>query len=101
MKVIASISNDKVLVEMTKIEIGKMHGVEGYYSSDVSKAWLEVGYEFDVARAFEVAKDLKNLDRARIKQILSQLDSTTERVKEIQTQVEALNLFNTLAEDVK
>ena len=99
MKVIANIGSERVLVEMTKAEIGRMHGVEGYYSTDTSRAWLEVGYEFDIARTFDVAKDLKNLDRSRIKQILSQLDTTTKQVIEIQEQVQALTLFNTLSQE--
>lgn len=99
MKVIANIGSERVLVEMSRAEIGRIHGVEGYYSTDISKAWLEVGYEFDIARAFEVAKDLKNLDKARITQILSQLDTTTKQVIKIQEQVQALTLFNTLSQE--
>lgn len=99
MKVIANIGSDKVLVEMTKAEIGRIHGVEGYYSTDVSKAWLEVGYEFDIARAFEVAKELKNLDKTKVARILNALTETKASVEKIQEQVQALNLFNILSQE--
>lgn len=99
MKVIANIGNDRVLVEINKTEVASLHGIENTYSSDFNKNWMEVGYEFDLAKISTTMRDVRYLDKSRLGTIINQLENTVATVKSIQVNAQALTLFETLSKD--
>lgn len=99
MKVIANIGNDRVLVEVTKTEIASLHGIESTYSSDFNKNWMEVGYDFNLAKISATMKDVRYLDKSRLGTIIMQLENAVETVKDIQENAQALTLFEKLSKD--
>ena len=98
MKVMAKISDDKVLCEVSSNEIARLRG----YSSTYDKGWdnnfLRVGIEHDLTRAFETLDTLRKMDGLRFKEVSRELERLTKTFEDARTAHEALMLFDTLKE---
>jgi len=98
MKVIAKISDDKVLIEAGIEDLVRMMGHESVYatSNENRKQYTTVGFEFSFAKAYDAMKFFRTADQKRLKEIQTQLDNAKESVAKVQLEVEKTLLFDTL-----
>ena len=97
MKVIAQMSDDRVLCEVTSGEIARLHGHDGgHYSRGFEKRWLEVGAEHDLTKAFDTLAVLRGFDEKELKNLKYQIDDATKSYTRILDQYQKVMLFDTL-----
>jgi hypothetical protein len=98
MKVMAKISDNMVLCEVSAAEIARLRGCTSTYDKEWHSSYLNVGMEHDLSRAFETLDTLRKLDDSQFKEVsrvLARLNQTFEDARAAQ---EALMLFDTLKE---
>ena len=98
MKVIAKISDNVLLCEVTTGEIGKLHGTGGPYDKEWNKSWIDVGAEHDMLGAFKAVDALRSFDKNQFKYLKDRMDSMAREYKEIVQAYEKLTLFDKLSE---
>ena len=97
MKVIAQMSDDRVLCEVTSGEIARLHGNDGNaYSRDFNPRWLEVGSEHDLSKAIDTLAVLRKFDEKELKNLKYQIDDATKSYERILDQYQKVMLFDTL-----
>lgn len=99
MKIIAKVSSTAVLVEMNRSEISRIHGQN--YDSDYSKfndAWMSVGSEMNLDALCSTLDALRSLDAAKVDNVKKYMETALAQVNQCKTNLEALLLFDKLAE---
>ena len=99
MKIIAKIDNERVLVELTRTEISRIHG-QAYDYTKFSDHWMAVGAEMDLNALCSTLEALRQLDSAKIENARKQLEQAMAMVSQCKTNLEALMLFDKLKEDL-
>lgn len=100
MKVIAKIDDDKVLCEVSAMEIAKLYdtSITSTYSKEFKRAWLEVGSVHDLTAAFKTLESLRNFDQRQLVYVKDRIDNMTTEYEKLLESYEKLMLFDTLKE---
>lgn len=98
MKVVASISDDKVLCEVSQNEIARLRGVSSRYDKEWQSVWLKVGAEHDMISAFIAVDTVRGFDASHIRYMQQRIDTMTEAFAKVKEAYEKLTLFDTLKE---
>ena len=80
MKIIAKVSDNVVLCEITAQEIARLHGSDAYStdSRDFNKDWLRVGTDHDLGRAITTLDAMRRFDERELDNLKSRLDDAME-----------------------
>lgn len=97
MKVIAKISADSVLCEVTRHEIALLQGHLHHY--DMDKHSMEVGSELQLKKIATTSRFIRSTSKEKLKLLQKELQSLTDGVDEAINTVESLNLFTNLSEE--
>lgn len=96
MKVIAQVTQDVILCEVSSVEIARLHGTSGRYDKGWQEHWIRVGAEHDMVEAFKAVDALRSFDRFQLKRLKDQMDSMAREYHSIAETYEKLMLFDTL-----
>jgi hypothetical protein len=98
MKVMAKISDNMVLCEVSAAEIARLRGCTSTYDKAWHSDYLKVGMEHDLSRAFETLDTLRKLDDSQFKEVSRVLTRLNQTFEDARAAQEALMLFDTLKE---
>lgn len=98
MKVMAKISDNMVLCEVSASEIARLRGCTSIYDKAWDSNYIKVGMEHDLSRAFETLDTLRKLDDSQFKEVSRVLERLTKTFEDARAAQEALMLFDTLKE---
>jgi hypothetical protein len=98
MKVIAQITQDRIMCEVSSAEIARLHGATGRYDKSWQEHWIGVGAEHDMVEAFKAVDTLRSFDKSQLKRLKDQMDSMAREYHSIAETYEKLMLFDTLAQ---
>jgi hypothetical protein len=99
MKVIAQITQDLIMCEVSSVEIAKLHGASSRYDKAWDESWIRVGTEHDMAGAFNAVDAIRSFDRSQLKYLKDRIDSMTKEYDSILQAYEKLTLFDKLSMD--
>ena len=98
MKVIAQITQDLIMCEVSSAEIAKLHGASGRYDKAWDESWIRVGTEHDMLGAFKAVEAIRGFDKAQLKYLKGRIDDMTKEYDSILQAYEKLTLFDKLSE---
>jgi hypothetical protein len=98
MKVIAKVSDDKVLCEVSTIEIARLRNCTSTSDKNWSYQWVTVGTEHDLAQAFRTLDTLRTFDPSQLKHVKYNIDAMNAQFEKIKETYEKLMLLDTLKE---
>jgi hypothetical protein len=98
MKVIAKMSDDKVLMEVGIEDLVRMLGHDSAYQTPIDrrKEYTTVGFECSYTEAYDAMKFFRSADQKRLQVIQTELDKAKELVARVQREVEKTLLFDTI-----
>lgn len=101
MKIIANVTSDRFLCEVSSEELARLHGMRGRYEDAYNKILMsvKVGYDFDITGIDDNARLLRTLDQNRMEKITNALRQALDSVENIREDVQALTLFEKLKEE--
>jgi len=99
MKVIAQITQDLIMCEVSSVEIAKLHGASSRYDKAWNEHWIRVGSEHDMTAAFNAVDAIRSFDRSQLKYLKDRIDGMTKEYDSILEAYEKLTLFDKLSED--
>ena len=100
MKVIAQVTQDVILCEVSSMEIARLHGANGRYDNSWQEHWIRVGAEHDMVEAFKAVDALRSFDKNQFKYLKDRMDSMAREYKEIVQAYEKLTLFDKLSDQI-
>jgi len=98
MKVIAQITQDLVMCEVSAAEIARLHGVAGRYGEGWDQKWMSVGLEHDMVSAFKAVDALRSFDKSQLGHLKDRIDGMTKAYDGILQAYEKLTLLDKLSE---
>ena len=98
MKVIAQITQDLIMCEVSSWEIARLHGATGRYDKEWQEHWIRVGTEHDMVAAFKAVDAIRGFDKAHLKYLKDRIDVMTKEYTTILEAYDKLMLFDTLKE---
>lgn len=98
MKVIAQITQDLIMCEVSSVEIARLHGASGRYDKAWQEHWIRVGAEHDMAGAFKAVDAIRGFDKSQLKYLKDRIDVMAKEYNSILQAYEKLMLFDTLKE---
>lgn len=96
MKVIAQITQDRIMCEVSSGEIARLHGASGRYDKEWQEVWISVGAEHDMVGAFKAVDAIRSFDKSQLKYLKDRIDVMTKEYATIVEAYEKLTLFDTL-----
>lgn len=98
MKVIAQITQDLIMCEVSSWEIARLHGAASRYDKGWQEHWIRVGTEHDMVAAFKAVDAIRGFDKAQLKYLKDRIDVMTKEYTTILEAYDRLMLFDTLKE---
>jgi len=98
MKVIAQITQDLIMCEVSSVEIARLHGASGRYDKSWQEHWIRVGAEHDMVEAYKAVDALRSFDKYQLKQLKDRMDVMAKEYDRITEAYNKLMLFDKLSE---
>jgi len=98
MKVIAQITQDRIMCEVSSAEIARLHGASGRYDKEWHEHWISVGAEHDMTGAFKAVDAIRGFDKSQLKYLKDRIDVMAKEYNTILEAYEKLTLFDKLSE---
>jgi hypothetical protein len=96
MKVIAQITHDRIMCEVSSVEIARLHGAGSRYDKEWQEHWISIGAEHDMVEAFKAVDALRGFDKSQLKYLKAQMDSMAKEYDRNTEAYDKLMLFDTL-----
>lgn len=96
MKVIAKMSTDRVLCEVSANEIARLMGSRSSYDKSFDNNWLVVGKELEIAPGFEALDALRALDPEQFQRTSVDLERLLQAFVNARDAFQGLMLMDTL-----
>ena len=98
MKVIAQITQDRIMCEVSSVEIARLHGASSRYDKEWQEHWISVGADHDMIEAFKAVDALRSFDKNQFKYLKDRIDVMVKEYDSILQAYEKLTLFDKLSE---
>lgn len=93
MKIIASVDEDRALVEITMDEVALILGFRGHHDNGFSSRAIRVGTEIPVDKIAATGRYMRTMDSGALADLQKQVESVLARVEAVRSTVEKINLF--------
>lgn len=93
MKIIASVDEDRALVEITMDEVALILGFRGRFDDGFSSRTIRVGTEIPVDKIAATGRYMRTMDSGALADLQKQVESVLARVEAVRSTVEKINLF--------